>query len=109
MSRAIVEAPTIAPKESLTPEIVNQTSITVPSLRPTGLVLLDPVAGLNLRENSRHVASQRLGHEHVDGLADRLRRRISVDPHCGRVPARDRPIERVADDRVVRRPTIAAI
>ena len=68
-----------------------------------GPVVLDAFAAAEPVQDLRQLVGALRGDDDGDRPTDRLVRRVAVEPLGPRVPAHDRPVERLADDRVVRR------
>jgi hypothetical protein len=66
------------------------------------LEMVDDLAALDPGKNLRFLASALLGDDAHDGLADHLGRRVAEHPLGGRVPRGDDPVQRLADDCIVR-------
>ena len=103
-SRTIFDAPMTLPSSSLIGEIVSDTTIGRPSLpHALGLEMVDAPPGPQARDDLVLLA-EALGRDHQrDVAADRLLGGVAEQPLGGRVPALDRAVERLADDRVVGR------
>jgi hypothetical protein len=67
------------------------------------LKILDRFIGESLLHHSHMLVSTIGGNDHVDIGADRLCRRIPVEPFRRRIPGRDRVVEHRGDDRVAGR------
>jgi hypothetical protein len=70
--------------------------------QPLRLVGLDPLAPPHPFEDRRQLIRPARRDQHGDGPADHLLRRIAVQRGGAGAPARDRPIQSLADDRVLR-------
>ena len=68
---------------------------------PLGLELLDGLAREHSPQDLGLLALEVRGLDHRDGAADRLLGGVAVQPLGGAVPARDRRVLRIGDDRVV--------
>ena len=75
-----------------------------PVLRePLGLEVADALAPPDTLQDPDHVLGMVRRHQGGDGLADDLGGGVAQDPLGGLIPARDDPVERLADDGIVRR------
>ena len=69
--------------------------------RANRLVVLDPFAGSDPGEDLRDSVGMRWRHEHRDRLADHLVGGVAIQALGARVPADDRAIDGLADDRII--------
>ena len=102
MSRAILEAPTIAPDGALIGEMLSETWHRAAVLAQShGLVILDRFAAADPAQHVAHLGPQFGRHDDIDVPAHGFRRAEPEQPFGGRIPAGDRAVERFGDDGVV--------
>ena len=103
MSRATLDAPTIAPAPSRIGETVSEIRRGGRPWPPHGVEMLDPLAAAELGQDLVLLVLQ-LGRDDLrDRLADHLVGLVAEDPLGAGVPRGDDALQRLADDRVVRR------
>ena len=101
MSRATFAAPIIVPSASRIGETLSETSMIRPSFVSRWVSKWPTARPAGYAPGSGHVLGMLRRHQGGDGLADDLGGGVAQDPLGGLIPARDDPVERLADDGVV--------
>ena len=93
------------PSASVAHRADRQRDVDAPSVlgQPHGVEVLDHLAESQPREDLVLLGAEFLRHQQGDGLAEHLVGAVAVHPGGTLVPAGDRPVQGLADDRVVRR------